>query len=146
MEFTLIFPIFALMLFSLIDFGLIFGGFNAMRSGVQAGARNASLDYVDSGCPGPYSNAMVCTVADRIGGLTGIKSGTLQVFVALPDGPSTKVGDPVEVCAYASMASSTGFTSPFIDGKRFSATSEVPIEQAPGTWASGVPTTLPASC
>lgn len=146
-EFALILPVFALLLFALIDFGLAFGGWTAMRSGVAAGARAASVDYVDPSCA-LASNPMICTVEKRIGSLVGT-TGTVAVSLALPkdsNGNSGQVGDPVEVCATAALTSSTGLTAPFLDGRSIHSISEVRLEQTPGTWANGLPNTLPSTC
>ena len=131
-EFALVLPIFALLLFSLIDFGLVFGGFMSLRNGVGSGARAASVSLVDPSCTTALS-PMDCTVEKRIGtlvGTTGIPTVTIA-FLTGSDGSKGQVGDPVEVCAYATASSSTGITSPFLSGKVIHATSEVRLEQTP---------------
>lgn len=131
-EFALILPIFALLLFGLIDFGLVFGGFMSLRNGVGSGARAASVSLVDPSCT-TSSSPMDCTVKDRIGTLVGT-TGIVTVTIAFPtgsDGSTGQPGDPVEVCASATTSSSTGITSPFLSGKAIHATSEVRLEQTP---------------
>lgn len=139
-EFALVLPIFALMLFALIDFGLVFAGFITLRNGVGSGARAASVNYVDPTCV-TAPNPMVCTIENRIGRLPGTKASTLTVTIALPvgsDGNSGQVGDPVQVCASADLQSSTGITAPFISGRAIHAVSEIRLEQTPGSWATGL--------
>ena len=43
-EFALVLPIFALMLFGMIELGLAFAGWSSLRNAVQTGARLASVD------------------------------------------------------------------------------------------------------
>src|SRR5579862_1240918 len=138
-EFALILPIFALLLFSMIDFGLIFQSFISMRNGVNAGARLAAVNGpMDSSCitqyPSPdYNDQMLCTVKDRIGTLLAVSSSSIAVEIDVfsPTSPSTLItsansitaGDEVRVCAWGTMQSTTGLTAPFLNGKTMSATS-----------------------
>lgn len=139
-EFALVLPIFAMLLFGLIDFGLIFGGFVTLRSGTNAGARVAALDSYDSSCgtpstPDQFYDAMICTIKDRIGSLPGTVPNTLKVTIALPDGSGsdgTGVGQPVEICTEADVQSSTGFFNLLMTNKAIHATSELRIEKTIG--------------
>jgi Flp pilus assembly pilin Flp len=71
-EFALILPIFALMLFGMIQFGLLFAGWAQLRNAVQTSARMESVGEVAPQC-GDYSPA-ACTVAVLIGAPTGLTS------------------------------------------------------------------------
>lgn len=147
-EFALILPIFALLLFGFIDFGLIFGGFITLRSDVNAGARDASVDYVSAACQSA-SNPMLCQIEDQIGSLTGVNSSKLQVAVT-NDGTSDAVptvNDPVKVCAVVPIVSETGMTSPFVNGDALHVTSVIRVEQtAPITWSFGTSPGWSSTC
>lgn len=128
-EFAIVLPVFALLLFAMIDFGLAFQSFIGLRNGVNAGARMASVNQTDSSCA-TASNPMICTVQDRIGNLLGAKSGSVQVSISFPTGSST-VGSPVKVSAQATLNSTTGMTAPFLNGKVICTVSQIRLEQAP---------------
>lgn len=136
-EFALVLPIFALLLFGLIDFGLIFGGYIEMRSGVQAGARLASVDDwpyslspTCTGGPDADTRQMVCNIAADIGSLQGVTSNSTEIGIKFPNSGSTTVDSPVEICAQATLHSTTGLTSPFISGRTATATSTLRLEKA----------------
>lgn len=130
-EFALVVPLFVFLLFAFIDFGLSFGGIVAMRSEVNSAARVAAVDQVDPNCAKALE-PMLCTVADRIQGLTGVNPSSVQVaigFVSASGAPQT--GDDVIVCAQAQLLSTTGLTGPFLNGRTFYAASELRLEQSP---------------
>jgi Flp pilus assembly protein TadG len=136
-EFALILPVFAMLLFGFIDFGLIFGGFITLRADVNAGARDASVDYVSPACQAA-SNPMLCQVQDQIGNLTGVDSSKIQVAITNDGTTDTAptVNDPVEVCAVVPIVSETGITAPFVDGDALHVTSVIRVEQTgPVPWS-----------
>lgn len=137
-EFALVVPLFALFLFAIVDFGLLFAGYTTMRAGVQAGARLASVDeYLPSSGSIPCSWTgvdqqtadMVCLIAQRIGTTLGTKPGTLEIGLDA----SVVVGgeQSVEVCASAAMTSTTGITAPFLNGRTLASSSTLRLEQSP---------------
>jgi Flp pilus assembly protein TadG len=128
-EFAIVVPVFALLLFAMIDFGLVFQSYIGLRNGVNAGARDASVSQIDSSCQSA-TNPMVCTVQNRIGSLLGVQPSSLQVAICFPGGNSS-VGGAVRVTAQATMRSTTGLTSPFLTGRSMSSTSQIRLEQAP---------------
>jgi Flp pilus assembly protein TadG len=175
-EFALILPVFALLLFAMVDFGMVFTGYTTMRGGVQSAARLASLDeYTYSGtatCTGGPNTAtedMVCTTMASIGKLLAISPGTVKVgicFTPYTSGahgtscategtattgnqctPTTGGGSNpttycnVEICAQATMKSTTGLTAPFLNNKTLSTTSTLRLELGLGT-GTGPATTL----
>ena len=142
-EFAIVVPIFALLLFAMIDFGLAFQSFLGLRNGVNAGARVASVNQVDSSCTAnaaDANNLMICTVQNRIGSLLGVQAGSVQVAINFPNGTSN-VGDPVKVCAQATLKSTTGITAPFLSGKSIYTASQIRLEQSP-TYSSGTTGTI----
>lgn len=132
-EFALIIPVFAMLLFATIDFGLTFGGYITLRNGVNAAARLASVSQVDPSCmsaPDP----MVCTIQNHVGEeFRGIESENIQV------GYTNTTGTSITVCAAVPLKSATGFTTPFLNRATISASSTVRIEQTPD-WETTVPT------
>lgn len=144
-EFALVLPVFALLLFGLIDFGMAYQSLIGLRNGVNAGARVASVGGpVDPSCSGA-PDPMVCTVGDRIGRLLAVQPNTLVVSVGLT---GTQAGDTVTVTAQAQLESTTGITGPFLDGKHICSSSELRLEQdvsdfagtytyASGAWSPG---------
>lgn len=141
-EFALIIPIFAVLLFATIDFGLAFGGYITLRNGVNAAARLASVSQIDSSCA-TATNPMTCTIKNHVGKeFSGTQSGSLQVNYAFPDAPVA--GDPIKVCAAATLKSTTRLTGVFLNGKTISASSTVTLEQTPN-WSNVTTTgsTLP---
>jgi hypothetical protein len=83
-EFALVLPIFALMLFGMIELGLAFAGWSSLRNAVQTGARLASVDDTAgapasctalSGEPPPPGSgpivtgtqSMLCEIASLVG-------------------------------------------------------------------------------
>lgn len=149
-EFAILVPVLILILCGLLDFGLMFGGHITLERGVNAGARAASLNASTSppnctGGPNAYTAAMVCNVVSDIGTLMGVKTTSLVVGICFaPQGgaltslicnaeTSTSVGTSVygdvEVCAQASLQSTTGFTAPFMNGKASGTSSRLTVEQ-----------------
>lgn len=128
-EFAFILPIFALMLFGLIDFGMVFGGYISLRSDVGAAARSASVDYIPPSCT-TAPNPMLCTLNSDIGALPGVVRGSVKVAVTFPSG-TVQVGQPVLVCARATLRSTSGLTSTFLNGHAITVSSETRLEQIP---------------
>jgi Flp pilus assembly protein TadG len=131
-EFALILPVFALLLFAIVDFGLVFGGYISVQNEVNAAARAVSLNEVASGCPSAtWSNPAFCTVMSHITVSPpplGVKANSVHVALYFPDGTATQ-GHPVIVCVQASLQSTTGLTSPFLNGRTFYTKSQILLEQ-----------------
>jgi Flp pilus assembly protein TadG len=148
-EFAIVVPLLILLLCGTIDFGLIFGGYLSMESGVASAARTVSLNnYQYSGsatsCTQGGSNTptadAVCNIVASLGPLTGLNTNTLSVgicFVAPgatpscggPSATGTSVSEDVEVCAQAAMQSTTGLTSIFVSGTTVSSSSRLLVEE-----------------
>ena len=127
-EFAIVLPILALLIFGIIDFGSIFSDYHALRSGTRDGARDAVvLNWgTTASCPGstgtaPVSN-LICRVKDKAGLGDGVRVG-----VWTPGG--WQVGATLRVCAQYPMNSTSGVTSPFVNGKALTAKVEFRIEQ-----------------
>lgn len=130
-EFALIIPVFALLLFATIDFGLAFGGYITLRNGTDAAARLASVSQVDPSCTSA-ADPMVCTIQNHVGEeFRGIESENIQVGY-------TSSGTTIKVCAAVPLKSATGFTTPFLNSATISASSTIRLEQTP-SWLNPVP-------
>lgn len=147
-EFAIVVPLLVLLLCGTLDFGLIFGGYQSMQSGVASATRAISLDAYQyggsascSGGPTAATADAVCNVVSALGPLTGLNANTLSVgicFATPGSTPScggasatgTSVYNDVVVCAQAAMQSTTGLTSIFVAGSTVSTTSRV-LEEEP---------------
>ena len=100
-EFALVLPVFALMLFAMIQFGVLFAGWAQLRNAVQTGARMASLGEQSPQC-GALS-LPTCTDAILIGrpiGLTVSASNVASITIDNPD--QAQCTSPLANCADAS--------------------------------------------
>ena len=87
-EFAIILPVFALMLFGMIQFGLGFAGWDELRNAVQAGARLAANDEVNLSDPNcgqsdPAQN-MVCEISLLIGQPLDTRPAAVDTPVPIP--------------------------------------------------------------
>jgi Flp pilus assembly protein TadG len=173
-EFALILPVFALLLFALVDFGMVFSGYTTMRSGVATSARLASLnEYTYSGsasCSGGPSAAtadMVCNTMSAMGKILAIVPGSVEVGICFTPNSSggscssstesaSQTGNQctpisgggsqpttycnVEICAQATMKSTTGLTAPFLNGRVISTSSTNRLELGLSTTSGPTPT------
>jgi Flp pilus assembly pilin Flp len=115
-EFALILPVFALMLFGMIQFGLAFTGWDQLRNSVQTGARMAAMDDLGSGTtgctpPSGYSantQDLVCEIESVIGAPSGT-TGNPAVAVYFTDPTLPSQPTEVVVCARTQAQVFTGF-------------------------------------
>lgn len=151
-EFAIVVPLLILLLCGAIDFGLIFGGYQSMESGVASATRALAVDqYQYSGnlCSSTTATGQaVCNVVADLGPLSGLNSSTLAVgicFVAPGSALSCGAGslttgtagvDDVVVCAQAAMQSTTGLTSVFVSGSNASTSSRQLLEEPQPSGAS----------
>jgi hypothetical protein len=131
-EFALVVPLLMLLVFGIIDYGIWFNDSVAMRQGVREAARQGvvanfgSADCDLSGVTGGNDNsrALVCTVKDR----TGALSGEPQVMVKAPQGWVR--GAPLVVCSQMKVSTATGVV-PLPNDKIIETRVEMAIEQVP---------------
>lgn len=126
-------PVLALLLFGIIDFGQLYSDYQGLRSGTRDATRNAAVTNwgSDSSCLvtghtyGGSSSArfIPCDVKTKVG-----LGNNVRVGVWVPGGWA--VGATLRVCAQYAMASTTGITSTFINGKAMTAKVEFRIELA----------------
>lgn len=150
-EFAFVLPILALLLFGIIDFGSIFSDYHSLRSGVRDGTRDAVvLNWgTTASCPGQTGTSPASNIICRVKEKTGLGNG-VKVGIWAPGG--WQVGATLRVCGQYPMNSTSGLTSPFINGKAVTAKVEFRIEQplpANTTFTAvqeGAVTSWPSSC
>jgi hypothetical protein len=122
-EFALIAPVLSLLLFGVIEFGLVLNDYQSLRQSAREGARQAVVgDYgADCSVPGVTDEAarrVICTIRDRS------RIADVRVRVDVDHHP----GD-VLICAAAPMRSITGMFSPFLDSRTMGTAVRMRIER-----------------
>jgi Flp pilus assembly protein TadG len=140
-EFALVLILVALLLFGVIEFGMTYNDYIAVRQGTREGARLAVVDDVNNSpsCkingatitpPAAPStsfdatNAVVCKTKDRI----GLDQSKTKVKIVVA---GTSVGANVTVCASYPITSVTGLLGPFLNGRTLVSTVVMRLEQPP---------------
>jgi hypothetical protein len=135
LEFALVVPVLAVLVFGMIDYGLFFSDSLGARDGVRATARQASVanfDGVacptgyDSAGPDPRLNKLACLAVDQ----TGAFGGDAYVRVEAPEG--WQVGSDVLVCVAVVENGVTGLT-PMPNDSTVRAKIRMRIDQPPGS-------------
>ena len=150
-EFALILPVFALLLFGLIDFGLVFGGYIEVENQVGAAGRAVATNNIPSTCQPSASTGLpvsgsvldaiyaqtneilpdLCTVYVTVSSSPlGVVAGSVSVAIDYINGGSETQGSPAVVCARAELKSTTGMTASFLNGRYFQSSSQVMLEHA----------------
>jgi Flp pilus assembly protein TadG len=140
-EFALLVPLFLLIVFGLIDFGIAFGNYENVRSGTREAARlgvvndlsNAPSCTIAGATVTPPSNpttaadatnALVCKAKDRI----GLDQSETKVKVAVT---GQSIGDNLQVCASFPVTALTGLTVPFLSNHTVTSAVTMRLEQVP---------------
>ena len=110
-EFALVVPLFLVLLFGIVDFGLALNDYNSVRQGVREGAREGVVGELGSACTGTGSQRLTCLTEDRI----GLDAADTRVRIQLEG--AYAVGEQLTVCAQHPIVSSTGMFEPFLGGK-----------------------------
>ena len=138
-EFAMILPLFVVLLFALIDFGLVFGGFISIENEVNSAARAVSIGNLSSGCS-TNANPDLCTIVVRISETQlGVVANSVEVALEFPNSGTDTADNPVIVCAQATVKSTTGMTSSLVGSKTVYSSSEILLEQ-PAAVGSVAPT------
>ena len=130
-EFALVVPILALLLFGIIDFGVGFSQLNSMRQGTREGARQGVVaDFGgDSSCTTTGTAAtgdtkeLICLVKERV----GLDDGNVRVRIHFPT--TNDSGETMIVCSQYPLSSASGFLTPFLDNRTLRTKVEMRIEQ-----------------
>jgi hypothetical protein len=111
LEFALVVPVLAALVFGMIDYGLFFTDSLGASDGARVAARQGSVANFDGVCPSGYNSsgdsdlgALACTAVDQ----TGAIGGDAFARVSTPDG--WKVGENVVVCVAVVESGLTGLT------------------------------------
>ncbi len=110
-EFALVVPVLLMVLFGIIDYGLLFNNSLSVKQGVREAARQGVVASYGSACSMTWSTApsanmqkLGCTVVDR----TSAVNGPTYVKIKLPGG--WVKGQPLVVCEMVKTTGVTGLT------------------------------------
>ena len=117
-EFALILPVLALLLFGIAEFGIAFNNLNNLRQGTREGARQGvvATPDPDTSCPlagvspNTATRELMCTVKDRV----GLDPSRLRVQISFPT--TNAEGESMLVCTHYPLESITGMFSAILDG------------------------------
>ena len=134
-EFAIVLPLLALLLFGMIEFAIAFNDYQSIRQGAREGARQAVVkDYgsvVACGINGPAASGpdntkkIICTTKDR----TGLGDDVRVGVRVTENNPTGFRNDTVKVCTVRLVDSITGLMAPFIDGKPLRTEVEMRVER-----------------
>ena len=136
LEFALIMPVLFLLLFGIIDYGLLFFDSIGLRQGAREGARQAVVQKYGSGCSGAANAKIVCTTKAA----TELTLGSPAVKVVAPGGWAQ--GKQLIVCVQTKESSLTGFV-PFPAGGILRTKTTMSIEEAGTVIAADIEETAP---
>lgn len=144
-EFALVVPILLVLLFGIVDYGLLFSNALSVKQGVREAARQGVVGNFGSDCSMTFSQVpsdniqrLACTVLDR----TTAVSGTTYVKIKLPSG--WVKGQPLVVCEMVRTEGVTGVT-PMPDGGVVTSKVQMSIERVtPGQTETGGEQAAPA--
>lgn len=132
-EFALVFPILALLLFGTIEFGIAFNDYQSVRHGAREAARRAVVwDAGDTSIPDDCTSAasgsietrrLICFTKQQVDGIGG---GEIRVKVKVP---SYHEGEPLTLCVQKRLTSITGMFAPFLNGRVLTTRVEMRIER-----------------
>lgn len=128
-EFALVAPVLCLLLFAVIDFGLILSDDIGLRQGVREAARQATVGDVGTASCTPVGASagsadmkkVICLAKARsdVGGSgmrVAVRFATASGTTATDLSSDYKVGNALIVCALTPMESRTGFFNPLLGG------------------------------
>jgi hypothetical protein len=132
-EFALIVTLFLLLVFGLIEFGIDYNNYIAVRNGSREAARagvvndlrNAPSCTINGTTVTPPSNPASQTDAtNRI----GLKGADTKIKIVVP---SPTIGGTLQICADYPVSSFTGIVAPFVAGKKIVSNVTMRLEQVP---------------
>lgn len=140
-EFAIVVPLFLLLVFGIIEFGVIYNDLLAVRSGAREGARLGVVNAVDNApsckingtlvtppanptTTTDATNALVCKTKDRV----GLGSAKVKVRVIVT-GPA--IGENLKVCTSFALDDVDGLMVPFVSSSRLTSSTTMRLEQVP---------------
>lgn len=142
-EFALVAPVLCLLLFGVIDFGLVLSDDIGLKQGVREAARQGAVAEFGSskGCPlfaggSDDMKRLACLTKAR----SDMDEASVRVAIRFADADGEAVDDPgvgdaLLVCATAPMESRTGFFSPVMGGRHLKSKVVMRIEVSSGDFA-----------
>jgi Flp pilus assembly protein TadG len=119
-EFAIVLPVLALLLFGVIEFGLTLNDYQSVRQGAREGARNAVVEDfgavtscgLDGGAATAPDNAkrVICMTKASVG------LSDVRVRIDFTDTNPGFVNDKLQVCVTRQVDSITGLFQPFLSG------------------------------
>jgi hypothetical protein len=127
-EFAFVLSFLALLIFGIIDFGSIYNDYQALRSGVRDGTRDAVVTNFgsDTSCGSSVTDSPAVNVICRVKNRAGL-GNNIRVGIWAPGGWT--VGASLRICAQAAADSTTGVMGPFVNGRAMTSKVEMRIEQ-----------------
>lgn len=126
-EFAIVLPVLALVLFAVIDFGLTLNDYQSVRQGVREAARDSSVLVLPASCSGTIAKKTACDVEGKVG------LGADRTYVKVVPPSSWDKDSTVLVCAQARATSLSGVTAPFLERRWMTTKIRVRIEKADDT-------------
>lgn len=140
-ELAIVLPVFLVLVFGMIDFGIAFSDYQNVRSGTREAARlgvvndvnNAPSCKINGSTVTPpatpvsatdATNALLCKAKDRI----GLKDDDLHLKIVIS---GQEIGDRMKVCASFPVSALTGLTASFLSGRTLTAAVTMRLEQPP---------------
>lgn len=130
LEFGIVAPMLLLLLFGIVEFGLLFGQKLDISQGAREGARLASVNYrANTGSSGStQTNEIVATVCARMEVASGTK-------ITVDTSGGTAVGDVVTLSVETTAQPVTGVFDPWLASRVIESAVDVRLERA-ATFAS----------
>lgn len=125
-EFALLVPLIALLVFGIIEFGLAFSDSQNLRQATREGTRLITVKPDDFVTGGVFDATELRRVVENEAGLTD--SATRLHLSWSPTG-TLKAGDDFTVCATYELKSKTLLLGPFIDGRSLRSISHLRFEE-----------------
>jgi Flp pilus assembly protein TadG len=140
-EFALILTLFFLLVFGMIEFGIDYNNYIAVRNGSREAARmgvvndlsNAPSCKINGTTVTPpanptnstdATNALICKAKSRI----GLSSASTKIKISVPN---PQIGQTLQICADYPVDSITGLIAPFVAGKTLVSNVTMRLEQVP---------------
>jgi Flp pilus assembly protein TadG len=144
-EFALVVPVLALLVFGMCEFGIAFNNLNSIRQGTREGARQAVVANfgTNSACSltGAPSNTelrqLMCLTKDRVQ-----LSNTTNTRVKLLFEGDYEPGNSIRLCTMYPLSSVTGMFSPLLNGRVLTTEVEMRVEQIDEDLVAGQETAL----
>jgi Flp pilus assembly protein TadG len=144
-EFALVVPVLALMVFGMCEFGIGFNNLNSIRQGTREGARQAVVANFGTNSTCSLTGAPTNTELRRLMCLTKDRvqlSSTSNIRVSLEFEGDYEPGNSIRLCTMYPLSSVTGMFAPLLNGRVITTEVEMRVEQIDEDLAAGSETAL----